>query len=140
MKTANAILAVFCLVLAGMWLVPRAQAQNPNGEIILTVAQPVEVPDRVLTAGKYELRFIDDTTHVVEITGPKQEVVGLYFVTPVLREHITGHTQVVLERAGSMERIREWFDPGERWGYELEYPNHLPVVAQSKASHHGVGM
>ncbi len=118
----KALALVFGAVLFGALAVPAATANSDN--IIVTTNQPVEVPGRVLPAGKYEFRPLDSAvdTGFFTVYTRDGKFVGNYPVITDYRNHVSGTKIVLQKEPGSPERIKAWFYPGSRTGYEFLYP------------------
>jgi hypothetical protein len=113
------------LVLFGGLLVPAAMATEGNKEVLFSVNGPIEMPHRVLPAGRYQLRLMGLGSPIVGVWNASgTHFYGFVETTPVYRNHATGKTKVVLSGSGKYapKRLEEWFYPGDHTGNELLYP------------------
>jgi len=128
---------MFSFALVAVW-VPSALADtaHQDQEMIMTVKNaPLEVPGRVLSPGKYEIRLVSWRQSTVEISNVKNDrPVGFFEVTPDWRFHPTDHVQLNVSEAtpGSISRLTGFFYPNRAVGYELEYPQ--PVVTRTASA------
>ena len=107
-------------------LVTAARADDLAHRIILTVRQPVEIPGHVLPPGRYDLTLWDPSNgpNFVRISCHDQNCqYGWFQVNPVERRLTSNTSRVDLEEpAGeSMERIKDWFYPGDTEGHAFVY-------------------
>jgi len=106
----------------------KADDWNKRTEFQFSV--PVEVPGRVLPAGKYvfELADNDSDRNVVEVfsedPGRKLSLVTTLMAIPDYLEQSQDKPVVHFEErvSGSPEAIHSWFYPGEHTGWEFVYP------------------
>ena len=113
----------FCFVLFCALAVPRARATSY--ELTVTTNGPLEVPGRVLSPGKYELRPLDSSmdTGFFTLYTSRGRFIGNYPVVPDYGDHVAARAKVALQKEpGSPERIMAWFYPGSHTGYEFLYP------------------
>jgi hypothetical protein len=117
---------VFCLALFGALLVPSARADEANQEMIVTIKNgALEIPGRVLEPGRYDVKFADLEHQVLLIsTADGREPIGFFEVFPISRSHRTNHARLDLSEPapGAVTRLTDFFYPGSKTGYELEYP------------------
>ena len=114
------------LVLFGALLVPSAMASQGNKEVLFRVNGPIEMPHRVLPAGKSQLKLDGLGSPVVGIwNAAGTHLYGFVDTEPVYRDHVTGKAKVVLSGSGKYapKRLEEWFYPGDRTGNRLLYPS-----------------
>ena len=116
----------FSLLLFGVLAVPKAKADDT---VRINTNAPVEVPGRVLPAGHYVFRFVDQSAgnDLIGIYGANGRFYEFAFVIPDYRTHLTGSKVVLEEEPNAPERIEAWFYPGSRQGFELLYPATQPV-------------
>ncbi|BCS35055.1 hypothetical protein TBR22_A42810 [Luteitalea sp. TBR-22] len=112
-----------------------AQAQPSDRQTFLTFSGPVEVPGRVLPAGKYEFRLVDDESSrdIVQIRSGNR-VIGTYLTVPTDTLKTPDKSFVTFEKpvAGSPLAIRAWFYPGDTVGQEFVYPKrHAVAIAKA---------
>ena len=129
MKTT--LLTIASLALLTLALPTAAQAQPADQRTTLTFNNPVEIPGRVLPAGRYEFRLADDgeTADVVQVLKDNK-VIGTYLTVPTDRLENPGTSFVTFEHtvAGAPPAIRAWFYPGNSTGEEFVYPKDRAVA------------
>ncbi len=115
-------LAFTLVFLLGLGLVSTARADRRT--FMFKINQPVEVPDRVIDPGQYQLRFVDPDHKVVELTNRRGKELGFFQVIPTQLDHTPQSAKLLLSKSipNSPERIREWTYPGDDNGYTLAYP------------------
>jgi hypothetical protein len=122
------------LLFAGL-LVPAAMATQGNKEVLFRVNGPIEMPHRVLPAGKYQLRLDGLGSPVAGIwNAAGTHLYGFVETEPVYRNHVTGKAKVVLSGSGKYapKRLEEWFYPGDHVGNRLLYaPLNNTIVAKN---------
>ena len=125
------LLIVSMAILATTSLVPGAQAQPVDRKTFLTFSAPVEIPGRVLPAGRYEIRLADDgeTLDVVQILQD-HKVIGTYITTPTDSLKFPKKSYVTFEQRepNAPPAIRAWFYPGDSVGQEFVYPKTRAVT------------
>lgn len=130
----RSLIAVLCgLALTAAAFPGVASADEADRRTIITFSGPVEIPGRVLPAGKYEFRLVDssDTQNVVQIsTADGKQVIATLLTIPTYRTRTPGKTIVTFSRRapGAPEAIRAWFYPGIDDGEEFVYPKTRAVA------------
>ncbi len=118
-----------CLALIGAAITPT-WADESNKETRLEFSAPVEVPGKVLPAGKYVFKIADNGSdrNIVEIfsegANGRQNFVTTILAVPVERETTPDKPVIQFEErpSGSPEAIHSWFYPGDNTGWEFIYP------------------
>jgi hypothetical protein len=118
-------LAVVGLAASSLFPV-AARADEWNKETTLTFSAPVEVPGRVLPAGKYVFKLADSDSdrNIVQIFNADQtRLITTILGIPDYRLEPTGKTDVTFEErsAGAPEAIHSWFYPGDNAGVDFIY-------------------
>ncbi len=69
------VVAMASVGLLGVALAPSARADEWNKKTILTVDQPIQVPNQVLPAGTYVIKLLDSPSdrHIVQIYNARRE-------------------------------------------------------------------
>src|SRR3954469_12293813 len=129
MRFARRLLVVAAVSCVGI-VVPRSAAADAwNNETVLTFSQDVEIPGRVLPAGKYIFRIAASPTnrHVIQVFDPAGKILATVFTIPAVRRTAAGDTRITFEepRAGAPFPIKKWFYPGNLTGEEFIYRSHL---------------
>ncbi len=126
-------LAVASIGLLGAALAPNARADEWNKKTILTVNEPLQVPNKVLPPGKYVMKLMDSPSnrHIVQIfDGDEQHLQTTVLAIPNYRLRPTGKTQFGFWETppGQPKALRAWFYPGDNFGQEFAYPKSQSVV------------
>ena len=121
------ILAMASVGLLGLALAPNAPADEWNKLTILTVNQPIQVPNMVLPAGKYVIKLLDSPSdrHIVQIFNADQShLFTTILAIPNYRLQPTGKTVFTFWETppGQPKALRAWFYPGDNFGQEFAYP------------------
>jgi hypothetical protein len=134
-------LAVASIGLLGVALAPNARADEWNKKTILTVNEPLQVPNKVLPPGKYVMKLMDSPSnrHIVQIfTGDDMHLITTVLAIPNYRLQPTGKTQFGFWETppGQPRALRAWFYPGDNFGQEFAYPKSesVAIAAFSKAT------
>jgi hypothetical protein len=129
----NIALAAFAGCI-GLALIPSLQADDWNKKTILTLNEPLEVPDCctpdhtiILQPGEYVMVLVDSLSdrHIVRIFDKDQKhVMTTILAIPNYRLQPTGKTvlQYWEVPAGQPRALRAWFYPGDNFGQEFAYP------------------
>ena len=105
-------------------------ADEFNKETKLEFSGPVEVPGKVLAAGKYVFKIADSESdrNIVQIFSEDahgdQKFVTTIMAIPDYREDTPDKTIIQFEErpSGSPEAIHSWFYPGDNTGWQFVYP------------------
>ena len=134
-------LAVASIGLLGAALAPNARADEWNKKTILTVNEPLQVPNKVLSPGKYVMKLMDSPSnrHIVQIfTGDDMHLITTVLAIPNYRLQPTGKTQFGFWETppGQPKALRAWFYPGDNFGQEFAYPKteSVAIAAAAKAT------
>jgi hypothetical protein len=111
-------------------MVTPMMADEFNKETILEFSGPVEVPGKVLAAGKYVFKIADSESdrNIVEIFSEDanggQKFVTTTMAIPDYSEQTPEKTIIRFEErpSGSPEAIHSWFYPGDNTGWQFVYP------------------
>jgi hypothetical protein len=141
MSSLKAFAVASCLGLFVTALTPNAKADEWNKRTILTVNQPIQVPNKVLQPGKYVMKLADSPSnrHIVQIfDGNEQHLITTILAIPNYRLQPTGKTQFTFWEtpAGQPRALRSWFYPGDNFGQEFAYPKNeaVSIAAAAKQS------
>ena len=126
MRVTGSVLAIVAVCCLGI-VVPRtASADEWNKETILTFSRDVQIPGRVLPAGKYVFKLADSLAdrHVVQVFDRDGRILATVLTIPTDRRTATDDTRIVFgeQPEGAAFPIRMWFYPGELGGQEFIYP------------------
>jgi hypothetical protein len=121
------ILTMASIGLLGIALAPNAPADEWNKLTTLTVNEPIQVPNRVLPAGKYVMKLLNSQSdrHIVQIYNADQShLLATILAIPNYRLQPTGKTTFTFWETppGQPKALRAWFYPGDNFGQEFAYP------------------
>ncbi len=107
-------------------LAPGLQASTPQEVTVFNFKVPVQVPGRVLPAGRYlfKLEQSGGELNVVEIKNPEEsKVYGVFLVKPDYRGKAPSQPGLTFDKRahGSPLAIRTWFYPGDKYGNQFMY-------------------
>jgi len=145
MKFTKAVFIVLSVLAIGLFLLPKARADEWNKKTKVTFSQPFEVPGvgaQILPAGTYVFKLVDSQAdrHIVRIFNEDEtQVFTTILAIPNYRLHATDETVLTFREraAGSPQAIRAWFYPGESWGQEFVYPK-TRAIELAKITHEPV--
>ncbi len=120
-------LAVASVGLVGAALAPNMLADEWNKKTILTVNEPIQLPNKVLPPGKYVMKLLDSPSnrHIVQVfNGDESQLQTTILAIPNYRLEPTGKTQFQFWETppGQPKAMRAWFYPGDNFGQEFAYP------------------
>jgi hypothetical protein len=132
-------LVVSSVALFGVALTPNLRADEWNKMTVLTVNEPIQIPNKVLEPGKYVMKLMDSPAnrHIVQIFDETQQhLVTTILAIPNYRLEPTGKTVFTFWEtpAGQPKALRAWFYPGDNFGQEFAYPK-MAAVAIAAVSH-----
>jgi len=125
MKTQKSIIALG-LLLASVFILPAARADEWNQATKLTFNQSVQIPGRVLPAGTYWFILVDSPSdrNIVRIFNSDRSTLYATILT-VNGERLEpiDHTALTFAERASMpsNAIVTWFYPGDNSGHEFVY-------------------
>ena len=133
------ILAAASIGLLGVAVAPNAPADEWNKKTILTVSEPIQVPNQVLPPGTYVIKLLDSPSdrHIVQIfNADENHLFTTILAIPNYRLQPTGKTVVTFWETppGQPKALRAWFYPGDNFGQEFAYPK--SAAAQIAAISH----
>jgi hypothetical protein len=125
------LVAVTLSLFVGIFFVP-ARADQWNKKTILTFSQPIEIPGKVLPAGTYIFKLLDNSSyrHIVQIWNEDAtELITTIIAIPNYRLERTDETVIKFhERPGDApDALRAWFYPGDSSGQEFVYPKNRAI-------------
>src|SRR5438270_6919407 len=131
-------LAIASVGLVGAAFAPNVLADEWNKKTILTVNEPIQVPNKVLPPGKYVMKLMDSPSnrHIVQIfNGDETQLQTTVLAIPNYRLEPTGKTQFQFWETppGQPKALRAWFYPGDNFGQEFAYPKSAATQIASYA-------
>src|ERR1700734_3842640 len=126
------ILAAASIGLLGVAFAPTAPADEWNKKTILTVSEPIQVPNQVLPPGTYVIKLLDSPSdrHIVQIFNQDENhLLTTILAIPNYRIQPTGKTVFTFWETppGQPKALRAWFYPGDNFGQEFAYPKSAAV-------------
>jgi hypothetical protein len=121
------ILAMASIGLLGAAFAPNAAADDWNKKTVLTVSEPIQVPNQVLPAGTYVMKLLSSPSdrHIVQIfNADETHLYTTILAIPNYRIQPTGKTVFTFWETppGQAKALRAWFYPGDNFGQEFAYP------------------
>src|SRR6202451_2764196 len=118
--------------LLGIALAPGARADEWNKMTVMTVNDPIQVPNKVLPPGTYVINILDSPSerHIVQIFDKDQQHLQTTILAiPNYRIQPTGKTVFTFWETppGQPKALRAWFYPGDNFGQEFAYPKSAAV-------------
>lgn len=126
-----------CFVSLGLSLAPSAKADEWDKRTVLTVNEPLQIPDHILQPGKYVIKLMDSDAdrHIVQVfNGDETHLITTILAIPNYRLTPTGKTVFTYWEtpAGQPPALRAWFYPGDLYGQEFAYkPVEATQIAQN---------
>jgi len=107
-------------------LIPQAKADYFDQRTVVTIDQPLKVPDAVLPPGTYIFKLFDSNAErkVVQVYDwNTNRLVASFIGFPIARLTPSRHTVLTFEPSSNAAQVlREWFYPGENYGLVFIYP------------------
>lgn len=102
-------------------------ADEWNKKTVMTISEPLQVPNKVLDPGKYMMKLLDSPSdrHIVQIFNEDgSKLITTILAIPNYRLKPTGKTEFNFWEvpAGQPSALRAWFYPGDNFGQEFAYP------------------
>jgi len=126
-------LAVASIGLLGIAFAPNAPADEWNKKTVLTVNEPIQVPNQVLPPGTYVIKLLDSPSdrHIVQIfNADENHLYTTILAIPNYRIQPKGKTVFTFWETppGQPKALRAWFYPGDNFGQEFAYPKTAAVA------------
>src|SRR5271166_1921532 len=121
------VVAMASVGLLGVALSSSARADEWNKKTVMTVNEPIQVPNKVLPAGTYVIKLLDSPSdrHIVQIfNADETQIQTTILAIPNYRIQPTGKTVFSFWETppGQPKALRAWFYPGDNFGQEFAYP------------------
>jgi hypothetical protein len=134
----NAVLVSGFLGLTS-FLVQTAKADEWNKRTEFQFSEPVQIPGKVLPAGKYVFELLDSESdrNIVQVfsedSAGKQSLVATVMATPDYMTETPDKTIIHFEErnSGTPEAIHNWFYPGDNAGWQFVYSKEQTQEANS---------
>ena len=119
--------SMICLMLLGIFFVPKGRADIADKKTIVTVDQSIQVPGKVLPAGTYVFKLLNsnNTTLVSIFNADETHLITTVQGISDSRIQVSDKTNLQFEErpSGQPEALKTWFYPGADSGVEFVYPN-----------------
>lgn len=117
-------------------IAPRASADEWDKKTVVTFADSVEVPGKVLAPGTYVFKLADvegDRQLVQIFNADQSKLVTTVMAIPDYRLNPTDNTAISFEErpSGRPEAVRDWFYPGDNNGVAFVYPKSDMLMAST---------
>src|SRR6266404_3013306 len=131
-------LVAACAALILVLLAPSLQADQWNKKTILTISDPVQLPNQVLEPGTYVFKLLDSPAdrHIVQVFDKDEKhLITTVLAIPNYRLQPRGKTEVDFWEtpSGQPKAMRAWFYPGDNFGQEFAYPKERSVTIAAYA-------
>ena len=117
---------MICLMLLGIFFVPKGRADESDKKTIVTVKESIQVPGKVLPAGTYVLKLLDfnHPTLVAIYNADETHLIAMIRGIPDYRTETPSKVILRFEErpSGQPEALKAWFYPGDNSGVEFVYP------------------
>ena len=117
---------MICLMLLGIFFVPKGRADIADKKTIVTINQSIQVPGKVLPAGTYVFKLPDsnDLTLVAIYNANETQLITTVQGISDTRTEAADKTILQFEErpSGQPEALKAWFYPGDDSGVEFVYP------------------
>jgi len=132
-------IAVGSLTLLGLGLSSRVGADEWDKKTTMTVNAPIQVPGKVLPAGRYVFKLLNSPSdrHIVQIfNADGTELQTTVLAIPNERLKPTGNTVFTFWEVppGQPAALRAWFYPGDVFGQEFVYPKMAAIEIAAAAN------
>jgi LPXTG-motif cell wall-anchored protein len=120
-----ALFSCLALLVAAGFSTP-ARADQWDKKTIMTITEPIQLPNKVLDPGTYVFKLADSQSdrHIVQIfTQDESHLITTILAIPNYRLQPTGKTEFAFWEtpAGQPRAMRAWFYPGDNFGQEFAY-------------------
>jgi hypothetical protein len=126
------VVAMASVGMLGVALSSSARADEWNKKTVMTVNEPIQVPNKVLPAGTYVIKLLSSPSdrHIVQIfNADETQLQTTILAIPNYRIQPTGKTVFSFWETppGQPKALRAWFYPGDNFGQEFAYPKSAAV-------------
>src|ERR1700722_6031683 len=126
------VVAMASVGMLGVALSSSARADEWNKKTVMTVSEPIQVPNKVLPAGTYVIKLMNSQSdrHIVQIfNADETQLQTTILAIPNYRIQPTGKTVFTFWETppGQPKALRAWFYPGDNFGQEFAYPKSAAV-------------
>jgi hypothetical protein len=131
------------LTVAGLFITAAStvRADEWNKRTVITINEPIQLPNTVLPAGTYVFKLLDSPSdrHIVQVFDKDEtHLLTTILAIPNYRLQPTGKSAFAFweTQAGNPQALRAWFYPGDNFGQEFAYPKDVStqIAAINKSS------
>jgi hypothetical protein len=131
-----AVMAVSVVAVPTVWSGPTGRAEGFDKMTVVTVKKPVQVRDTLLEPGKYVFKLLDtaaDRSTVQIFNGTETRIIDTIITIPTYRMVPPSKTILTFWETppGTARALRDWYYPGDNYGWEFPYPKHPAVLTAS---------
>jgi len=128
----NYVLNIALVAIVGIAGVGIVSADEWDKKTIITIDEPMQLPNTMLQPGTYVIRLNDSLSnrHVVQVFDKDEKhLVTTILAIPNMRLRPTGKSVFAFWEvpAGKPKALRAWFYPGDNFGQEFAYPKEEAV-------------
>jgi hypothetical protein len=136
MRLLHKHFSAFSLTVLLVLALPTVRADQWTKRTVITVDQPVQLPNINLPAGTYVFKLLDSPSdrHIVQIFDKDEtHLMTTILALPNYRLQPTGKTVLTFWETpdGTPAAVRAWFYPGDNYGQEFVYPKNLSTQIAS---------
>ena len=136
----NYLTRIALVAIVGIAGVGIVTADQWDKKTIITIDEPMQLPNAMLQPGTYVIRLHDSPSnrHVVQVFDKDEKhIVTTILAIPNMRLRPTGKSVFAFWEvpAGKPKALRAWFYPGDNFGQEFAYPKE--EAAQITATNSG---
>src|SRR4051812_33851104 len=118
MKLTRLILSTCTIAMLGLTLAPATWGSDFDKKTVLTIYEPIQVPNAVLQPGTYVVRLLDNmgNRHVVQIFNAEEtRIITTILAIPNERLKATDNSAFAFWEMlpGQPKALRAWFYPAE---------------------------
>jgi hypothetical protein len=126
MRVDRRLLAIAAVACVAVVVPCTAAADGWNKQTMVTFSQDVEIPGKVLPAGRYVFQLADSPTnrHLVQVFDQSGRILATVMAIPAARPTAADDTRITFKEqpAGAPFLIKTWFYPGGLDGEQFIYP------------------
>ena len=138
------VMMLLCLLMAGIFLLPKASGDEFDKKTIVTFSLLYRSPGK-LSAGTYVFKVLDSPSNrnIVQIYDKdEKQLYATVLAIPNYRLQPSDKPVLSFEErpAGTPEALKAWFYPGDNFGQQFVYPRDQAVQLAKKNNQHVLAM
>src|ERR1700687_3284802 len=119
---------MICLMVLGIFFVPKGRADEWDKKTIVTVKENIHVHGKVLPAGTYGFKLADSNDLPLVAIYDASETQLITTVQGISDTRTETQDKTILQSeeqpSGQPEALKAWFYPGDNTGVKFVYPTH----------------